>query len=96
MKKCPMFITLLIVIIIIFLSISVNNSNAANLLEKKFSTDLSIKNIKIDYDTFGNNPYAIIKTSLGTIKIELFKDLVPNTVDNFIKLTNISLLKSFQ
>jgi cyclophilin family peptidyl-prolyl cis-trans isomerase len=34
------------------------------------------------------NPVAIITTSMGTIKVELFKDKVPNTVDNFIKLAN--------
>ncbi len=32
------------------------------------------------------NPTAILETNLGTIKIELFQDQVPNTVANFIKL----------
>ena len=32
------------------------------------------------------NPVAVINTSEGTIKVELYKDKVPNTVDNFIKL----------
>jgi cyclophilin family peptidyl-prolyl cis-trans isomerase len=36
------------------------------------------------------NPIAIITTSMGTIKVELFKDKVPNTVDNFIRLANAS------
>ena len=31
---------------------------------------------------------AIIETSKGTIKVELFKDKLPNTCDNFIKLAN--------
>jgi len=34
------------------------------------------------------NPVAIIDTSMGTIKVELYEDKVPNTVDNFIKLAN--------
>lgn len=34
------------------------------------------------------NPIAIIDTSMGTIKVELYKDKVPNTCENFIKLTN--------
>jgi len=34
-----------------------------------------------------HNPVAVIETSLGTIKIELYKDKVPNTVDNFEKYT---------
>ena len=41
-------------------------------------------------NTTTTNPIAIITTNMGTIKVELFKDKVPNTVDNFIKLANIS------
>jgi len=35
-----------------------------------------------------DNPIAIIDTSMGTIKVELFKDKVPNTVANFISYAN--------
>ncbi len=35
-----------------------------------------------------SNPIATLETSMGTIKIELFQDKVPNTVDKFVKLTN--------
>ncbi len=31
------------------------------------------------------NPTAVISTSMGDIKIVLYKDKVPNTVDNFVK-----------
>jgi len=34
------------------------------------------------------NPVAIINTSMGTIKVELYKDKAPNTVDNFISYAN--------
>lgn len=34
------------------------------------------------------NPIAVIDTSMGTIKVELYEDKVPNTCDNFIKLAN--------
>ncbi|MCK4332941.1 MAG: peptidylprolyl isomerase [Thermoplasmatales archaeon] len=34
------------------------------------------------------NPIAIIDTSMGTIKVELYEDKVPNTCENFIKLAN--------
>jgi peptidyl-prolyl cis-trans isomerase B (cyclophilin B) len=34
------------------------------------------------------NPIAIINTSMGTIKIELYKDKMPITTANFIKLAN--------
>jgi len=32
------------------------------------------------------NPIATLETSMGVIKIELFRDRVPITVDNFVKL----------
>lgn len=32
------------------------------------------------------NPVAILETGMGTVKIELFKDKTPVTVDNFVKL----------
>ena len=34
------------------------------------------------------NPIAVFDTTLGTMKIELYEDKVPNTIENFIKLTN--------
>lgn len=34
------------------------------------------------------NPIALFSTSMGDFKIELFKDKVPKTCDNFIKLVN--------
>ena len=45
-------------------------------------TSTGTVNIVIDAD----NPIAFIDTSKGTITLELWQDLVPNTVDNFIKL----------
>ena len=35
----------------------------------------------------GTNPKAVIESTMGKIVIELYKDKVPKTVDNFIKLT---------
>ena len=34
------------------------------------------------------NPIAVIDTSMGTIKVELFEDKVPNTCENFINYAN--------
>ncbi len=34
------------------------------------------------------NPIAIIDTSMGTIKVELYEDLMPITTANFVKLVN--------
>ncbi len=39
-------------------------------------------------NTAEGNPIAVIDTSMGTIKVELYKDKVPNTCDNFVKLAN--------
>jgi cyclophilin family peptidyl-prolyl cis-trans isomerase len=51
---------------------------------------LTINNIDRDNgnDTPEENPIAVIDTSMGTIKVELYKDKAPNTVDNFVKLAN--------
>ncbi|HEX9058896.1 MAG TPA: peptidylprolyl isomerase [Clostridia bacterium] len=35
-----------------------------------------------------NNPIATIKTEKGTIKVELYPEIAPNTVRNFISLAN--------
>jgi peptidyl-prolyl cis-trans isomerase B (cyclophilin B) len=34
------------------------------------------------------NPHAVIDTSMGTIRAELFNDAVPGTVANFVQLAN--------
>jgi len=39
-------------------------------------------------DTPEGNSIAVINTSMGTIKVELYEDKVPNTCENFIKLAN--------
>ncbi len=41
-----------------------------------------------DGDTPEGNSIAVIDTSMGTIKVELYEDKVPNTCENFIKLAN--------
>lgn len=35
-----------------------------------------------------NNKIAVIETNKGTIKVELYPDVAPKTVDNFVKLVN--------
>jgi len=64
--------------------------DSIDLADDKISNKFIPQKISIDNQTLGPNPYAIIETSMGTIKIELFKDLAPNTVNNFINLSNIS------
>ncbi|MGF3553853.1 MAG: peptidylprolyl isomerase [Thermoplasmatota archaeon] len=40
-------------------------------------------------NNISSNPVAVIDTSMGIIKVELYKDKIPNTVNNFINLVNI-------
>jgi len=39
-------------------------------------------------DTPEGNPIAVFDTTKGTMKVELYKDKLPNTVGNFVKLVN--------
>lgn len=86
MKRNIMLLTVFIVFFLMFISTTTYNINAAHLLDDDGGQIIIKQNIESDYITSEQNPYAIIETSMGTIKIELYKDLVPNTVDNFIKL----------
>jgi len=47
-----------------------------------------IDHVKIIVSEIKNNPIAVINTSKGVIKIELYEDKVPNTCVNFINLVN--------
>jgi cyclophilin family peptidyl-prolyl cis-trans isomerase len=89
MKNHAKLFTFLVIINIGFLGI-ISSSNAATLKAEKMSNNIVFQHEKFDDKILGSNPYAILETSMGTIKIELFMDLVPNTVNNFINLTNIS------
>lgn len=53
-------------------------------ISKPTSTPLSTSTPK----STSMNPIATLETTMGIIKIELFKDRVPQTVDNFVKLAN--------
>ncbi|KYK20656.1 hypothetical protein AYK21_05710 [Thermoplasmatales archaeon SG8-52-2] len=90
MKKYKLFLTFFFVINIFLISMISNNCFAANITKNEISKNFHRFEIEDDKLTNGQNPYAIIETSMGTIKIELFKDLVPNTVNNFLNLSNIS------
>ena len=67
--------------------IVVNNTNEVN------DNDTSIDDDSSDEDNESqtnetSNPIALIDTSKGTIKLELFLDKTPKTCENFIKLAN--------
>jgi cyclophilin family peptidyl-prolyl cis-trans isomerase len=48
----------------------------------------SSSNTQNNNGTPAGNPVAVFDTSLGTFKVELFKDKMPTTVNNFVKLVN--------
>ena len=73
-------------------SLPLDNSNnlADNSSEEKKDIDLENKNNNNDIKnmtTEEKNPIAIMKTSVGDIKMELLKNLSPKTVENFIQLS---------
>ena len=37
-------------------------------------------------------PYAVMKTSLGDVKIQLFPELAPMTVENFVRLAQRDIM----
>lgn len=51
--------------------------------ENKMSKDASVKSLG-----YTGNPMVIMKTNMGDIKLELFAKDAPETVANFIKLSN--------
>jgi cyclophilin family peptidyl-prolyl cis-trans isomerase len=68
---------------LILMLLIISSSSFPAIQHEKFINefDEEIKNIGFD-----NNPLAYITTSMGLIVVELYQDLAPNTVDNFIKL----------
>ena len=82
-KEMRLAITLIIAIIaiaaVIFSLYGNNNANNSSIVNNT--------NNQNNNSTTGN-PTAIIDTSMGIIKVELYEDKVPNTVENFVKLAD--------
>lgn len=78
-KKIQFNLTVIIAIVAVFIIIAVS-------LFLLTGQDTSEDNN--DQAKSTGNPSATIDTSMGTIKVELYKDKVPNTVDNFISYAN--------
>ena len=81
MKKIIISIIIIIILIIVFIIFS--NS------EKQGSEN----NIAINKNMQNNENkdkaiFVLMKTNFGDIKLELFKEDAPNTVENFVKLSN--------
>ncbi len=90
MKKHTLIILICIAVLIGFSCLASPHSLASYVPITIKEQNARLINIRVEYNQQTTNPYAILETSMGTINIELFEDLVPHTVDNFIKLVNIS------
>jgi cyclophilin family peptidyl-prolyl cis-trans isomerase len=53
-----------------------------------FPSQNNTNNNNNNNNTTTANPIAVFDTTLGTFKVELFKDKMPITVNNFVKLVN--------
>jgi len=78
-KTNPNIKTIIILAIIVIIIVVI-----ASVLYTGGDTDSNQNNGNI----FEGNSIAVIDTSMGTIKVELYEDKVPNTCENFIKLAN--------
>ena len=85
MKKSFLIIggILLVVLLIIAISISPSDKIKENLLNIEYNVNSNIANL--DYDT--ENPVvAMYVENYGSVVMELYPDIAPNTVNNFISL----------
>ena len=82
-KKNKLLLPFLLLAIVLIIVVSVT------IVFNPFSNEI-IKDDNQNNTPATGNPVAVIDTSMGTIKVELFKDNanVSNTVNNFIKLAN--------
>jgi len=82
--------TLSLVLIIMMVSLAIackNNKNQQTKTEDpKQAEETEQKEEKIDIK--GGNPMVLVKTNKGDIKVELFQDKSPITVENFISYVN--------
>ena len=53
-----------------------------------FKTNITGQNYDRIFHRYASNPKAIIKTNRGDIVLELWYDIAPKTVNNFVKLAN--------
>jgi cyclophilin family peptidyl-prolyl cis-trans isomerase len=70
-----MYIALILVVIVIAVVAVVVSQNL-------------LSNTQKNNETSTGNPVAVFDTTLGPFKVELFKDKMPTTVNNFVKLVN--------
>jgi cyclophilin family peptidyl-prolyl cis-trans isomerase len=75
-KLLSFFIIIITIIVVISVIIIINPFKANEKMNNQDDT------------TEEGNPIAIFNTSKGIFKVELYKDIAPKTVDNFVKLVN--------
>ena len=90
MRKYAIFLIFLLFVNLGSLSLATEQQNTNQPTTDETSNNYIVQNIKIEKNPLGSNPFAIIETSMGTIRVELYQNWVPNTVDNFIKLAEIN------
>ena len=82
-KLIPIIVIILIVVIIIIGNMATKKESKENMLNINY--DVSTNEATLDYDT--KNPVvAMYIKKYGSIVIELYPDVAPNTVNNFIYL----------
>ena len=82
MKRIIIFIVVIIILIIVFMFVFLyNKNNYENIMTQK-----SVVNNQ-NFENQDKVIFVLMKTNFGDIKLELFKEDAPNTVENFIKLS---------
>jgi len=87
--RVPLMMKKLVTVLalVICLSISAACASSGSKLQAK-PDDAAQKNIGTINETNKSNSIAVVETSMGNFKIELFEDKAPNTAQNFIELVN--------
>ncbi len=78
-------ITLVLVVVLIFTAIIIGGYLFYKNMQEPEKIDEENLNLGQDSES-DKQVYAIMKTNLGDIKLELFKEDAPNTVENFVSL----------
>ena len=84
MKKTILIISAILIVILLVVAVSIapKTTSQENMLNIKYDVKGNVA--KLDYDT--ENPVvAMYVENYGSIVMELYPDIAPNTVNNFIK-----------
>jgi len=88
MKKIIISIIVIIILIVVFIFMFSANENEYEDMNINTENNNMSKNNTQNTKNEDKVIFALMKTNFGDIKLELFKEDAPNTVENFIKLSN--------